>query len=179
MGEAYTDDAKLAEAILYVARQLADDPSGGATKLNKVLFFAEFAHMRAYGRPITGAEYQKLAYGPAPRRLVPVRRSLVESGAAEERESTYFGRIVQRLVAMRPAAHGAFEASELAALDEAIELLAGQTAGAASDFSHQEPGWQMVEEGETIPYETAFLRESIVTDFVRRRIRQLASERAV
>ena len=68
------DEAKFAELLLYVARRLDGDPAGGAVKLNKVLFYAEFAHVRAHGQPISGAEYEKLENGPAPRRLLPVRR---------------------------------------------------------------------------------------------------------
>ena len=56
---------KLKELILYVAGRLAGDRFGGATKLNKVLYFSDFAHVRMHGRPITGAEYQKLENGPA------------------------------------------------------------------------------------------------------------------
>jgi hypothetical protein len=61
-------ESKLAELILYVAERLRGDPKGGAMKVNKVLFSAEFAHMRLHGVPITGVEYQKLERGPAPRR---------------------------------------------------------------------------------------------------------------
>ena len=39
---------KFAEMVLYVAEQLRDDRAGGATKLNKVLFFAEFTHLRCH-----------------------------------------------------------------------------------------------------------------------------------
>ena len=64
------DEDKFGEVLLYVAKALQDDPAGGAIKINKALFNADFGHMRAHWRPITGAEYQKLPYGPAPRRLV-------------------------------------------------------------------------------------------------------------
>lgn len=66
-------DRKLGELLLYVSQQLADEPSAGSIKINKLLYFAEQTHMRTTGRPITGADYQRLEHGPAPRRLVPVR----------------------------------------------------------------------------------------------------------
>ena len=52
------DEEKLAELVLYVAREIESDPTGGATKINKILYNAEFSHVRAYGVPITGAPYQ-------------------------------------------------------------------------------------------------------------------------
>ena len=73
------DEHKFTELVLHVAARLQDDHSGGATKLNKVLFFADFAHVRRTGAPITGAAYQKLDHGPAVRRLRPVRDRLVRS----------------------------------------------------------------------------------------------------
>ena len=52
------DERKLTELIVYVADRLADDRAGGSTKLNKVLFFADFAHVRQHGTPITGVSTQ-------------------------------------------------------------------------------------------------------------------------
>ena len=85
------DERKFAELLLYAAKRLAVDPAGGAVKLSKVLFFAEFAHMRRHGRPISGAEYQKLQFGPEPRRLVPVRQRLLERGSARMVDEMYQG----------------------------------------------------------------------------------------
>ena len=65
------DEEKLAELILYVAEKIQSDRTAGATKLNKYLYFADFSAVRKLGHPITGAEYQRLRHGPAPRRLPP------------------------------------------------------------------------------------------------------------
>ena len=173
------DEQKFAEALLYVAGKLAEDPAGGAVKINKALFNADFAHMRAYGHPITGAEYQKLVHGPAPRRLLPVRTALVASGAAEMREDLYLGRTVKRLVPRREADLTCLAPSERQMLDQAVEVEKGRSGTESSAASHREPGWQMVEENETIPYETAFLRRPVVTDRVRRRVAELAAERSL
>ena len=50
------DERKLAELLLFIGQRLLDDPKGGAIKMNKILFAAEFAHLRTYGAPITGVE---------------------------------------------------------------------------------------------------------------------------
>ncbi len=173
------DEAKFAEALLYVAKALENDPAGGAVKINKALFNAEFGHMRAYGTPITGAEYQKLPHGPAPRRLVPVRSALVEAGAAEIREESYLGRTIHRLVPLRAPDFSRLSRSEKELLDQAIEAVRGRSGADVSAASHREPGWQMVGDNETIPYETAFLRTPVVTEAVRRRVAELAAERSL
>lgn len=170
------DEAKLGELLLYVAKRLESDPAGGATKINKVLYFAEFAHVRAHGRPITGVEYQKLEHGPAPRRLVPVRRGLVERGDAEVVEVTYLGYQQQRLVAKRDARPDALSEDERVIVDQVLAALHGQNARDVSELSHDEIGWQMVDVGDTIPYETAYLRKAVLTPAVRKHAEALAAQ---
>jgi hypothetical protein len=119
------DEDKLGELLLLVAEELEDDRFGGATKVNKVLFFAEFAHMRLTGRPITGAPYQKLERRPAPRRLRPVRDRLLTSGDASLDTETVLGFKQHRLRANRPARREVFSETELKAVQDAIALLRG------------------------------------------------------
>ncbi len=152
------DDEKLAELLLCLADRLADQPAAGSTKLNKLMFFSEFAHVREHGRPITGAEYQRLAHGPAPRRLVPIRDRLLEAGDAELRDEVFVGRVQERLVPRRTPDLSRFTETELATINEVVDQLGKRTETELSDLSHREPAWNLVAEGETIPYETAFLR---------------------
>jgi hypothetical protein len=62
-------EARLRELILYIAARCERDPRFGATKLNKILLFADFLAYFRRRRPITGVEYMRLPNGPAPRRL--------------------------------------------------------------------------------------------------------------
>src|SRR5687767_11846412 len=76
------NQAKFDELVLYVALRSADDSTYGATKLNKILFYSDFFFYAKCGESITGAEYQKLERGPAPRQMKPAEARLVASGAA-------------------------------------------------------------------------------------------------
>lgn len=172
------DEDKFAEMLLYAAALLEGDQSGGATKLNKLLYFADFAHVRRTGVPITGARYQKLEWGPAARRLVPVREQLVRSGAAEfSEEVNAFGYAQDRLRPKRQPRLEFFTPEELETIQNVAAELRGMTAAQVSALSHEEPGWQMVEDGETIPYSSAYLRESVITPAIRDHARKLAEER--
>jgi hypothetical protein len=151
------DENKLAELIVYVAKRIENDPTGGATKINKILFYSDFAAVRSQGSPITGVEYQKLENGPAPRRLLPIRQQLIDDGAVRRVEDEYFGKTVHRLLPLREANVEVFNAGELRIVDQVLEALWGLTATQVSERSHEEKGWQMVEVGETIPYSSAFL----------------------
>jgi uncharacterized phage-associated protein len=151
------DEAKFAELLLYVAERLSGDRSGGATKLNKVVFFAEFTHLRRHHAVISGCEFQKLPHGPAPRRLVAVRQRLIEQGDAELVTEDFLGRPQHRLIARRPADLSRFSDDERKSVDDVLDQLADLSGSQVSELSHQEPGWQLAEIGETIPYATAFL----------------------
>jgi Protein of unknown function (DUF4065) len=171
------DEEKLAELVLYVAREIESDPTGGATKINKILYNAEFSHVRAHGVPITGAPYQKLTNGPAPRRLVPIRDRLIGEGSAELRKDDYFGYPLDRLVPLRDVHTEMFEESELRMTDQIIKALWGKSASEVSRMSHEEPGWKMVDEGEDIPYSSAFLAKRVVlTNEIRGHANELAEK---
>ncbi len=69
--------------ILYIAEKTADDPSFGDTHLNKVLYWADFDAYGSLGRPVTGARYFKLPFGPGAKPLMPIRDELAEEGFVE------------------------------------------------------------------------------------------------
>lgn len=151
------DEHKFKELLPYVADRLSGDRAGGATKVNKVLFFADFTHVRRTGTAITGAEYQKLPQGPAPRRLLPVREQLLASSEARLVRDEFLGYEVHRLVPVRAADTSVFTASELETINGVLADLEGLNARQVSDLSHDEAGWQLTSDGEIIPYESALV----------------------
>ncbi|MFV0317705.1 MAG: Panacea domain-containing protein [Microthrixaceae bacterium] len=158
------DEAKFTELLVHVAGRLGNDRAGGATKLNKVLYFAEFAHVRRHGRPITGAEYFRLDQGPAPRRLKPVRQRLLDSGDAELVVEDFLGYSLQRLVPLRAPDLSRFDRLELQTIDDVLGDLASLTAKQVSDISHEDPAWRHTDDLQTIPYELALVaKEQVVT----------------
>jgi hypothetical protein len=170
------DEAKFTELLLYVARQLEGDPEGGAVKLNKALWWAECASVRMYGRSISGAEYQKLKQGPAPRRLLPVRARLIAAGDAELHDGWYMGYRQVRLVVTREPNLGLISAEEKELVDQVIVALRGRNALELSAESHEEMGWRMVDFGDTIPIESAYLaKTSPITPTIRDHARELAA----
>ena len=52
--------AKFRELILWLCAVSETDPTFGATKLNKLLFFIDLESLRQFGQTITDQEYQKL-----------------------------------------------------------------------------------------------------------------------
>jgi hypothetical protein len=153
------DADKFKELIVYVAERCDDDPSFGAVKLNKILYYADFDAYRVLGEPISGATYRKFSEGPAPKELVQARTELIEHGRLQMEERSYFNRTQKRLV----LTHGTvsnpevFSVDERQVVDQVIQFFWGKSAREVSDYSHREPGWLAAGERERIPYETAGL----------------------
>jgi hypothetical protein len=154
------------ELVLYIAERTKDDENFGSTKLAKVLFFSDLEAYRDLGSAITGAEYQKWAHGPFPPQLKPARQGLQHASRA--RLIRGGDRRADRLVPtrLRPADLVAvgIAAEQQAIVDKWIARIEQETASEISDFSHEHPGYQMVEDNEPIPYDSAFLAEHQPTD---------------
>lgn len=171
------DEKKFKELILYASERLFDDPKFGATKLNKVLYFSDFLAFARLGKPITGATYQKLEKGPAPKQLLPARDALVDQGDAEYVERAYFRNYAQkRIIPQRAADLSLFAAEEIAIVDEVIEDLRDRSATEVSELSHASVGWRIARLGAEIPYESALLSDEPLSEEDVERGRALARE---
>ena len=145
--------------MAFIARGSIDDPTFGAVKLNKILYFADFSAYRMFGQPLTGATYFKLQEGPAPREMLRARRTLLETGGAHIEERPYFTGVQHRLVidADHLGSGESLREAERTLVKMIIDFFRGKTAREVSDYSHREPGWELADDRETIPYETAWL----------------------
>jgi hypothetical protein len=153
--EAFRD--KMRELILYVSQQSQDDPAFGATKLNKILFFADFLAYRLHGKAITGQPYQKLDFGPAPKCLLPLRGKMVGAGDLALQHRDYYGEKQVRTIALRNPDLGGFNGREIAVVDFVIKQLQDKNATEVTELSHRFAGWELAELGEEIPYQVALL----------------------
>jgi hypothetical protein len=170
-------DQKLGELILYISKKSVNDPDFGAVKLNKILYFSDFFAYGNWGKAITGAEYQHLRLGPAPRRLLPVRAQLEKDGALARQNVQLIGERKQvRTVNLREPNLDLFTAREISLVDDVIEQLAGRNADDVSELSHREVGWKSTREGETIPYGTIFLSDRPPTEAELWRAKELEAE---
>lgn len=151
------DSQKFRNLMLYLAHLSREDPYFGAVKLNKMLYYCDFIAFSRLGRPITGAYYQKLSEGPAPRQLLGEREALINEEEAKLELRPYFAYMQQRLVptADRSDLKEEFSPEEMEIIDEVHEAMRYMTAREASDLSHGEVGWILARQGETIPYEMA------------------------
>jgi hypothetical protein len=148
---------KFRELILYVARETENDPRCGRTKLYKILFYSDFWAFQKLGHSISGQEYQKLKNGPAPRKALPVIETMQREGLCAWAERDHFGKSQHKLIALREPSLSEFSGEEIAIVQDVIRMLWHLDASEVSSLSHRFIGWQLAEEGETIPYSTVAL----------------------
>lgn len=152
------NEQKLKELVLYVAGKCYEDPSFGAVKLNKILYFSDFEAYAAWGRPITGAVYRKREHGPCPARIQSVKKELERSDDAYEYLNPLpAGKQQKRLLARRLPKYSCFLPEEISLVDTVIFKLWGKTAVEVSDMTHKHAGWKYAKMNGEIPYHTAFL----------------------
>lgn len=159
--------AKLRELVLYIAHKLHENPKFGATKLNKILFFSDFAAYARYGKSITGETYFKLPFGPAPRQFESVKKAMEEAGDIVCYSVDRIRGQQKRIAPNRPVDLSIFKPEEIAIVDQVIEWLWDKDATEVSELSHLFMGWRIAKEQGVIPYYSVFIAdpsETVVTE---------------
>ncbi len=125
------------------------------TKMNKLLFYADFIHYKNHGYGITGITYRALPFGPVPDHWGTLYSSI--KGVDMEEFVYPSGQSGVRLEAVGDF-DGALDDSELDTVREVCSLFADMSAGEISQKSHLEKGWIENKDNRTpISYQDAFL----------------------
>ena len=157
------NEEKFRELVLYIALRSDDDKRFGAIKLNKILFYSDFNAYRELGEPITGAAYQHLGEGPAPRELLPVRKKMMDGDELKIEPRLYFGKVQNRIIPLRPPNLNLFTIAEIRIVEEVINTFWELSGTELSKRSHEEYGWRLTDDNETIPYAAALFSEEPLT----------------
>lgn len=155
-GEGPSHD-KLRNLILYVSDVSETDEKFGLTKLNKILFYADFAAYVCLGESITGEIYQHLPHGPAPRRMRPTLDNMQANQDIVVKPCNYFDHDLQKPLALRQPVLRDFSGEQIAIVDGVLRTLRDKNASDVSEMSHRFDGWKLTAVGEDIPYFTALL----------------------
>ena len=142
------DLERLKRLIHYVAWKAGKRDWFGATKLYKVLWFADARQFVLTKKPITGAVYIREKYGPVPKHAMIARKELVAERAIEIRKE---GNLT-RFVALTPPNISTFSEEELRTVNYWIDIIdKDHTAQSISDETHEDYAWQIAKMGEEIP----------------------------
>ena len=148
---------KFSQLVLHIARQSEADPRFGIVKLNKILYYSDFNAYRLLGHPITGAQYRKFLEGPAPDEILSVPRTMQDAQSINIKYQSYFNHVQKRILALEKPDTSVFSPREVEIVPEAISALWNMSARQVSNLSRTEIGWKAARQGESIPYQTAWL----------------------
>jgi uncharacterized phage-associated protein len=151
---------KMAAMISYVAIRTTDLYK---TKLNKLLFYADFINYYSFGHSISGSRYLHLPYGPVPDSYEETLDTLNHYGVID---------VVKRNSADliqsgdNPAKQFLSE-NERLTLDWVLEHYGSMSASQLTDLSHREKAYRNTKTGEEIAYEYAKFFENLPPQEVR------------
>ncbi|MDO8578775.1 MAG: DUF4065 domain-containing protein [Dehalococcoidales bacterium] len=142
------DISKFYNAVLFFCKE-----GVVKTKLNKLLFYADFKHFKENSLSITGVRYAHLPYGPTPNDYELFYATMRSLGLIEFVETIYPHDIVgERLKSIKEPDLNAFDTRELKTLAAVKVDFEALTAKRITDFSHEEQGYQDTKNGELISY---------------------------
>lgn len=125
------------------------------TKMNKLLFYADFLHYRHHGYGITGASYRALQFGPVPEDWGRIYDSL--PGVSMEEFVYPSGQSGIRLESVERKEISFLTEQELKTIDHVCQLFSAMNAGEISAVSHLEKAWiDNCANHSEISYQTAF-----------------------
>jgi putative zinc finger/helix-turn-helix YgiT family protein len=124
------------------------------SKLQKLLFYADFLCYKRYGYQITGLAYIHHHYGPVPANHDLVQWALVTMGAIDVKpsEGPFGGELI---ISLGEPDRSLFNEEEIEVIDAVIDYFKDFTASKISEFSHGELGYSKTGFKDIISYSHA------------------------
>lgn len=148
------DLKKFSNMVLYFVINV---PKLTKTKLNKLLFYADFTQFARNTVSISGASYARLPHGPVPDQYSLLYGSMESANLIVEKEintSKYEWSYYAPSASFNAVL---FSAEELKAMHDTLEQFKDMNATSISAFSHNEKAWIETSNAELISYDYANL----------------------
>jgi hypothetical protein len=146
------DREKFKKLVHYVIWEMSGKDGFGATKLYKVLWYAEAKAFVLSGKPIAGATYLREKHGPVPKYAMQVRTELEAEGKIKQRLINRGQYKEWFFTSKVPPDTSFLTLQERKTVDYWIKHIDEEhTAGSISEESH-DYAWEIAREGEEIPF---------------------------
>lgn len=149
------------KAMVHQIVDSCEDPQRlGATRLNKICWYADTLAYRLNGESITGETYIKRKHGPVPQAILPTLKELEGEKKIHVKDHHYLPtkkmRLFQSLVDADPAA---LTPDEHGILKYVMDVVCNHhTAASISELSH-DAIWEAANDGEEIPMCTTLVAQ--------------------
>jgi hypothetical protein len=156
--ESQDDRTKLESVMHYIIWRCQDPTMLGATKLNKILFYADVCSYLETGESITGVSYIKRQFGPVPnqRDFFSARDRLVQDKKIAVTKDLYHGLSQYQFVALKKPDISMLSSDEVSILDIMTEEICQRHPATSISEKTHNIIWEAAEIGEEIPLFAAF-----------------------
>ena len=151
---------KFKNILLYILENCAGKPNVGETLLYKLLYFSDFNYYELHEEHLSGATYRKLPYGPVPKNLDTIIKTMIDEGELKRIKTDYNNYPQTRYIPLKKADLTELKASEKKVIDRVIDQFSDWSAKAISEYSHKDIPWMASKDGKEINYELVFYREA-------------------
>jgi len=142
---------KIANVISFFGNQ---DKNLFKTKLNKLLFYADFKHFKKTGFSITGLCYKAIPFGTVPEEYDMLYVKLADDEKIQINETVVGEIYCEKLDGLQPFDESLFDQKELDVLDEVIQQFKNMSTKEVVDQNHNEAAWkENVDSREKISYQ--------------------------
>lgn len=144
------EEDKLVLMILYFCK------SGEVmTKLNKLLFYADFKNFKEHGVSISGCQYAHVPFGPVPNHFKSIYEGLILDGVLAIKNESLGEWDIKKLISQELFLREYFSEDEFSVMQAVKKKFSKMNAADITEFSHKEVGYNSTVNGEIISYEYA------------------------
>ncbi len=145
-------EEKLKQVYYYILRNYfqAGVPK---TKLAKLLYLADFTYYYEFHRPISGAKYFRLDYGPVAEKFFVLTDKLFDDGKININILDY-AQMISISSANDDVNHLALDDNEKSVIDKICNYWKDKRTSEIVNFTHSQKPWREHLDGEYIPYES-------------------------
>ena len=154
---------KVEQVLHYIIHEAGHLPHVGKTVLFKLLYFCDFDYYEMYEEPLTGEQYKKLDYGPAPIHFDEAIEKLRTKGKILDVKANFHGHLQAKYISLDEPDVGLLSAKELEAINETLKRLSSMNATQISAYSHLDIPWNVTQDKEMIDYELVFYRDPLTS----------------
>lgn len=143
------DPEKAIEVILYIANKI---PVPTIYYINKLLYFADKAHLQNFGRLICGDEYVAMRNGPVPSHIYDILKDVRDDrpcSLTDHAKHTFEIRNGRDIIPYRQADLDIFSDSDIECLDYSIQEYGKRSFNALKRLSHDD-AWKSADENDFI-----------------------------
>jgi len=145
-----------------VAYFAAHVPQLSKTKLNKLLFYADFTYFGNNTVSISGMAYEHRQFGPVPKNDDLLYATLAHAGDIQIREHLHDQQPQEYFESPRVDGPVLLSPAELATLRATVTHFQAFNAQVISQQSHREDAWHLTQDRQTISYDYAATLSTVV-----------------